>query len=202
MDKGIATICAPIDEQRSGRGCRVTWRNTGGASPLFTDLEFSSLAEYKAIVRHQMFSAMLSDGAVLQISYDFEGHKIVGHRLVFYPCPFVIPLELRADPVLDVIEFLESVAPDSLRLRGPLRFDYSQTEGEGRAASHVHLSASDCRCPVVAPLMLGQFLRFVFRSFYPSLWSHNEYLRDLPRGLGSSTIVKADTPDLHFACVR
>ena len=50
--------------------------------------------------------AILFDGSLIQISYDFDYSELVGHRLLYFPCPFDLDPELlQTLPLVDVIDF-------------------------------------------------------------------------------------------------
>src|SRR5437773_1962450 len=48
---------------------------------------FATIFEYRRIVRHQLYTCLLNDAGVLQLSYTFRNDDLVGHRLCYYPCP-------------------------------------------------------------------------------------------------------------------
>jgi hypothetical protein len=201
VDKQIALLRNRVEVRQAKGARRVTWAR-GFCAPALTQHPFGSMPEYRSILAHQDFSALLADGAVLQMSYDIEGDEVCGHRLVYYPCPYILAKEdLEEFPIVEVLDLADR-SPDLRRLRGPIRFDYSIKEGSGISPAHVHLSDSECRCPVVAPLMPGQFLRFVFANFYPQLWRAVPYLRELPRGLLDRSMLNEHALDLHFSCGR
>ena len=201
VNKKIAMLRTRVEIRQAKSALRVSWARAAGA-PVLNDHPFASMSEYRSILEHQDFSALLADGAVLQMSYDIEGNRVCGHRLVYYPCPYILNrAELAEFPIVEVLELAER-SPDSRRLRGPIRFDYSTKEDASISPAHVHLSDAECRCPMVAPLMPGQFLRFVFASFYPDQWKSGGYLRELPRGLLDRSIQGEHMFDLHFGCSR
>jgi hypothetical protein len=88
-----------------------------------------------------------------------------------------------------------------LRLRSPVRFDYDiDAQGPSHPASHVHISDSECRVPVYAPLSFGHFARFVFRHFYSAEWHEHEFLQTWPVQMPSRSIALAEEAQLHFEC--
>jgi len=178
---------------------RVTWsshrRTALTAGPFATIEEYSRFLEYRA------YSVLLRDGSFLQLSYDFRNDDIVGHRLCFYPCPVEADPDLiLQNPVLDVVELYADSGLENIRLRSPMRFDYSANESAAYSQAHVHISWDHCRCPVYAPLSLGHFVRFVFASFYPWLWNEHEFLREWPTEQFEKTILECHETALHFAC--
>jgi hypothetical protein len=150
-----------------------------------------------------MYSAVLYDGALLQISYDFTGRSLVGHRLCFYPCPFDVDIQLlQSEPIADVVAMYRESGETKSFLRSPCRFDYDdQNPSSEHPSVHFHFNKADCRWPVTHPLSIGEFLAFVFRHFYPSIWAAHQFLRQWPRErAGNRMISPTEEADLHVAC--
>jgi hypothetical protein len=206
LEAQVAIYANPV-VKRDHRGgmTRVTWGDPGGrnSNELFRG-DFATLDEYHDWFRAEAYSAVLYDGSILQMSYDFQGDEFAGHRLAYYPCPFDMDEELlRIDPMLDVIELYRENEMPSVRLRSPLRFDCDMAaQREDHPAVHLTLLWSDCRWALVAPLSPGHFVRFLFKHFYPSLWSTLPSLREWPQRLGERTITPEQEGTLHVACSR
>ena len=116
----------------------VTWSNEVSLSSLFE--KSSTLDEYRETLRRRWYSAILFDGAMLQMSYTFSGNTLIKHRLTFYPCPIRFAASELEDFTLDeLLEILEARdMKDRLRLEGPLRFDYDIAAGtKNHPASHL-----------------------------------------------------------------
>jgi hypothetical protein len=56
--------------------------------------------------------------------------------------------------------------------------DDPELQTETHPASHLHLLDEVCRWPVFGPICVGHFIRFIFRHFYPKIWSEFEKLRN------------------------
>jgi hypothetical protein len=150
-----------------------------------------------------MYSAVLFDGAILQISYDFERHGVVGHRLCYYPCPFDIDEDLlREEPLVDVIDLHRNSLQSQTHLRSPCRFDYDENNlSATHPTVHLHIIRAHCRWPVTHPINLGEFINFVFRHFYPQIWAVHSFLRNWPsERVGRRTIGPAEEIEMHVAC--
>ena len=182
----------------SGR-FRVTWAS-GQYLLSPHESEFGTIQEYVDWASQRQFSALLFDGAMLQISYDFVGNDVIGHRLLYYPCPLDVAHDwLKTEPLDEVMDAYRG-EESYYRLRSPVRFDYDpDSVGELHPASHVTLNFSHCRTPVIAPLSLGHFIKFVFRSFYPPLWATLDFLREWPQPKQAITIRPAEETGLHFS---
>ncbi len=170
-------------------------------SSLEATYPFASVGEYCEHVRNQAYLAVLYDGSLLQMSYEFYASRLTGHRLCFYPCPYDIePDELVAGPILDVIDLYRAAADAPLRLRSPIRFDYDPANAsEGHPAVHVHMLWGHCRCAVYAPLSVGHFLQFVFCNFFPGVWAEHKFLRNWRRIWQQKTITDDETFSLHLS---
>lgn len=205
LKSGVAVYINPVVAQQDKGGLtRVTWANTRSIPGGLFRGDFATIDDYCGWLAAGAFSAILFDGAVLQFSYDFTSNYLTGHRLAYYPCPFDVEEELlRTEPVLDVIELYRSHSASSIRLRSPLRFDYDPQSGShDHPTAHLTLLSSHCRWPIVAPLSPGHFVRFLFKHFYPSLWSALRFLREWPQQLGERTITAEQEEMLHVSCTR
>jgi hypothetical protein len=197
----IARAANPVVVDHNGRKARVTWRSPNGIGTLQATYPFASIDEYCEHLRNQAYSAILLDGSLLQITYEFYHTKLIGHRLCFYPCPFDLePGDFDPDPLLDVVAWHRDAGSGKLRLRSPVRFDYDPAKArEGHPAVHVHLLWAHCRCAVDAPLSLGHFLQFVFCNFFPSLWMEYDFLRKWKKEYREKTISSAEATCIHFS---
>ena len=200
----IALYVNPVVVRPLGKGItRITWCSTSGIGLLFRR-KFATIDDYCGWLEANAFSAILYDGSIIQISYDFLGTDIIGHRLAYYPCPFELDRELiLTEPILDVVSLYRGKDDALINLRPPIRFDYDPHAGrEGHPITHLTILTSACRWAVAAPLSLGHFCRFIFRHFYPHLWDVHDFLRQWPQHLGVRTITELDEGTLHVACMR
>ena len=54
-----------------------------------------SVAHYLAILREQQFSAVLIDGSILQISYDFIRENLEARRACICPLPYYVFIKMN-----------------------------------------------------------------------------------------------------------
>ena len=215
-----ARLAAAINTPRittQGSTARITWPAATVQSGLLSDLPFASIVEYRKLVIGGHYVALMNDGALLQLSVDIRNDSLVGHRMCFYPCPVIVPLDfdILAFDELDflLMQELEShlkaiesgLDPESvtLRLRSPLRFDFDPDAASAiEPASHVHISNSVTRIAVHAPLSVGHFVQFVFRHFYPEVWDDPSLNRITRWPLHQMTrcITDEDEFRLHVSC--
>jgi hypothetical protein len=145
----------------------VTWHRRQGAGEFLPQRRVPTIEAYRTWVANSDYSAMLFDGALLQITYEFSDHGLLRHRLAYVPCPFNVDPELwSAFPVLDVIDLYAEGEAKNVVLRATLRFDYdAEAAAKGHPAAHFTINAPSCRVGCIAPMRLGQFIDFVFRHF-------------------------------------
>lgn len=126
IEADLAATINPVIEQQMGLITRITWRSPRPASHPLGSTIFATVEEYRCLVEGQVYSAVLYDGALIQMSHDVAGSSLVGHRLCYYPCPFDIDADLlRSEPIGDVIAFYSESKDTRINLRSPCRFDYA-----------------------------------------------------------------------------
>jgi hypothetical protein len=177
----------------------VSWSNEVFLSSLMD--KSSTLDEYRETLRRRWYSAILFDGAMLQMSYTFSGNVLKKHRLCFYPCPIRFNSRELEDFTLDqLLEILDDRdLRERLRLEGPLRFDYDlDATTKDHPASHLTISRTSCRVPVSAPLSVGHFVKFLFAHFYPDQWATSEELRKWACTTGNSCLPDVEDDHLYI----
>jgi len=193
----------------------VTW--TGLANSVLAPDQTPRVAEYRFFLATKQYTCVLTDGSLLQLSYRFRRGQIVWHRLSYHPCPILFgPAEIQ--PQDDLIELVDLFLEDELkselgshplsphtdcrlRLRSPIRFDFdSASAATNHPAVHVTVNSHLCRIPVFAPLSIGQFVRFVFKNFYPVEWAAQSLVRDWPVTFQNRTITPIQEREIHVAC--
>ncbi|MFE7706442.1 DUF2290 domain-containing protein [Streptomyces sp. NPDC057486] len=68
-------------------GTRVSWHATDPGIPFLVSRGDPTLQDYQRWAQAGAYSALLLDGALLQITYDIEAGEIAGHRLACIPLP-------------------------------------------------------------------------------------------------------------------
>ncbi|WP_425441812.1 DUF2290 domain-containing protein [Saccharopolyspora shandongensis] len=183
-------------------GSRVSWHSHNPNAAFLVNRGDPGLQDYRAWVESGSYSAILLDGALLQITYDIEGSEIVGHRLAYIPCPYRLDTEmLRRDPVLELVDLHVETDPTGIVLHSAVRFDYDpQSAGPGHPASHLTINSANCRIACSAPMHVGRFADFIFRHFYSDLWSaHFPYFSaGARRDLGARTLAQEDRSSPHI----
>jgi hypothetical protein len=186
LNSQLAVDCQPaVITTYTGGFRRVSWPRY----PIFSSkqpfsADFFTIESFYNWLINRQYSAVLFDGSLLQLTFDFQNTELTGQRLAYIPCPFNLDelgVEmLRSEPILDVIDFYRCHGEEYLRLRTPLRFDFHPSAASvDHPAVHLTLNEQGCRIPVCAPLTLGQFIELVFRYFYPTTWSENDFLCDI-----------------------
>lgn len=164
---GLVLYFQPTKIDFLGNGVRrVTWAGPrGDFDGLFT-LSQVDIETYFKWIECGQFSAVFRDGSLVQISYDFDANSIVGHRLLYWPCPFRAESELSSgEPLADVLRDVSH--KQTARCVSPVRFDYDPDRaGYLHPAAHLTLNNDECRVPMTRPLSLDDFLGFILRHFY------------------------------------
>lgn len=182
-------------------GSDISWHGAQSA-PLIRDFgRFTNVADYRDWLTNRQYTALLADGALMQISYSFVGEDILKHRLAYVPCPVVLDAELlTAYPVVDVLDLTLEQDGHAMTMASPIRFDFDLlAASEEHPHSHLTINATHCRIPCLAPLKVGHFVQFVFQNFYPDLWVEHEYLHEFDRGgFGPPTVSDSQAQGLHM----
>ncbi|ULN49108.1 DUF2290 domain-containing protein [Mycolicibacterium goodii] len=124
---------------------------------------------YLELIGAGCYNLLFLDGAIVQLSYDGIGERVVRHRLAYLPSPSLRPYQ--DDPELYLLEkhFVEIVGHQVVPV--PVRFDFDDRAGVSRdvihPVSHVTLGQyQHCRIPVTAPVSPRCFVEFILNSFY------------------------------------
>lgn len=202
MRSELAITATKVVRQYGQRGFQtITWAtNNDTPKDLFRN-QSASVSEYREWIDCQGYSAVLFDGSLIQLSYDFRHRSLVGHRLLYFPCPFDIDTTLLLEDLslIDVIDLYCSDEDSHVRLRSPVRFDYDRGANvDTHPLSHMTFQWSHSRIPVVAPISIGNFIQFVFANFYPRMWNSHPFINSWPRQKLASTITPAERMILHL----
>jgi hypothetical protein len=172
-------------------GSTVAWHPYNPSERFLLKRDASDTLEYRHWIETGEFTAMLFDGALLQISYDVAGGNLVGHRLAYVPAPFAWDQELLVtEPFVEVFDMYAAGHTSTVILNTQVRFDFDPgSAGESHPSVHLTINGADCRIACTAPVRIGQFTSFIFRNFYPTIWRSHPYFRRLPTtGWGLKTI--------------
>ncbi|MGA5102646.1 DUF2290 domain-containing protein [Streptomyces cellulosae] len=184
------------------QGTRVSWTSLDPTKPFLVNRGDPTIQDYRRWAEAGAYSALLFDGALLQLTYDVEGGAVSGHRLAYIPCPYRIdPEMIQIDPVLDVLDLHIEADPTSIVLHSAVRFDYDPgSAAPGHPASHLTINSAHCRIACAAPMHVGRFADFIFRHFYPDLWAaHKVYFTSsAKRHIGDRTLTEEDRTRPHL----
>jgi hypothetical protein len=199
QEDGVTSNVLPHFVRSMGNNMvRVSWAGAGTVDPLAA-VPSGSMAEYVHALRNQQFSAVLGDGAILQVSFDFARDELVAHRLLYCPSPFEFTEEELGE--FGHEQLISACTAEELlsrvRTRPYLRFDYAN-ESSGEPSSHCHTALEDCRIPVCSPLSFSQFIEFVFENFYPKLWASTPILHGMPIAHLAYVLETKYLAKLHF----
>lgn len=181
---------------------RVSWHTRETNAPFITSRDYATLEQFCSWVEASALSAILFDGSLLQITYDVEEGEIVGHRLAYIPCPFIIDIELlhEGESLVDIIEVYGDYQLQEMALRSPVRFDYDPlAAAPGHPPAHMTINAVDCRIACVSPMHVLRFVDFVFRNFYHALHTaHRDFFsKASTRHVGQRVLTDEEASGLH-----
>lgn len=186
-------------------GESVWWRSP---TPLATFLDFAdppTINTYRRWVGANEYSALLPDGALLQLRYRVANGGIVQHRLAYVPCPYVIDQDLLlTDGLLDILDLHLEQPHAEITMQSMIRFDYDPSSAKsGHPATHLTLNVSTCRIACEAPMTPEDFFGFIFRHFYPSVWrGHRDFFDGMARSDLVSTVLDDERLLPHVAWRR
>jgi hypothetical protein len=178
----------------------VSWPPT--AEEFLVTRELPTIDDYRHWVGTGAYSAVLADGALLQLTYECIGGEITAHRLAYVPSPFEMDQNLLTqEPILDVFDVYASGRPADVILATTIRFDYDPSSASAdHPVVHLTINSPSCRIACASPLRIGRFIDFVFRHFYPNEWRIHPYLASLPGGgWGTRTLTESEAEGTHIA---
>lgn len=163
---------------REGRS-EVTFANN---NPNLAFKNFSYTEIYKNFKKQRAYTVHMADGALFQLSYQFNNKKLEKHRLAFFPSPYLD--DFQNDPEIYLEDILHAHVVSRNIVPFPLRFDFDDQEDAFQAVQHPksHLTLGqykNCRIPVTAPLMPAHFVDFILRNFYHT--DSAKYAENLPQ---------------------
>ena len=159
----IALYTNPVIDEHG----RVTWRSARPVGKFMRGRALPTALDYRHWIDVGAYSALLMDGSLLQLSYDFAGNDLVGHRLAYVPCPFNVDRDLlELEPPVDVFDLYAGGHTSEVILRTVIRFDFDlESTRPEHPATHLTINSPDCRIGCVAPLGVGRFIDFIFRPY-------------------------------------
>lgn len=197
IEAEIALYINPVVEL----GGQVTWGSSRPPGKLTTGTRAVTSLEYRNWLDSGAYSVLLFDGALLQLSYHFDGRQLTAHRLAYVPPPFEFDrdLLLREEPV-DLFDVYADGPSTDVVLRTVVRFDFDRFAAEpGHPASHLTINSADCRIACASPMGAGRFFDFVFRHFYPHLYDAHPYLHADRSRWDESTLTTAERETPHIS---
>jgi hypothetical protein len=180
----------------------VTWRSPTPLTRFVDFADYPTIRTYRRWGEAGEYSALLPDGALLQIRYTVADGAIASHRLAYIPCPYRIDRDmLLTDSLSDVLELHASDPHDTITMQSAIRFDFDPASAaEGHPAAHLTLNVASCRIACEAAMSPAAFVKFVYRNFYQNEWvRHSEFFGKLPEGAASSTVTENERLQPHIA---
>lgn len=131
---------------------------------------------YKGIRDTRSFNIKLLDGALIIMQYEFSNEEIERSRLLFLPAPDLITYQ-ESFEIYENDEIYADILYKQ-RVCFPIRFDFDKRDDVFKELEHPisHLTLGQyehCRIPVSSALSPYQFIDFIIRNFYSSLYRKN-----------------------------
>ncbi|WJM17155.1 DUF2290 domain-containing protein [Microbacterium arborescens] len=186
-------------------GDTVAWRSPTPLERFVDFADYPTVRTYRRWAVAGEYSALLNDGALLQMRYTVANGAVTSHRLAFVPCPYrVDPDLLLTESLSDIIELHTAGPHDDVTMQSTIRFDYDpMASAPGHPAAHLTINAASCRIACEAPMTPAQFIRFVYQHFYPDLWlAHPALWAALPANDHLSTVTDDERHEPHVAWRR
>ena len=121
VSERLALFANPVVDDQG----HVAWPVRGDGPRFLQNRGTPSINDYRWWLENGLYSAILADGALLQVSYDFAGIRLVAHRLAYIPCPFEVDRDLIAtEPLVDVFDLYAAGPAMSVIPRTAIRFDF------------------------------------------------------------------------------
>lgn len=186
-------------------GGTVTWRSATPTSRFVDFLEYPTIRAYRRWSDSGEYSALLPDGALLQMTYQMTNGEVVGHRLAYVPCPYRIDQDLLVtEPLADVLDLHAQDPHEEITMQSTIRFDFDPASAAaGHPAAHLTMNVSSCRIACESPMSPESFLQFVYSNFYKAQWlSQRAFFDALPRDTRQSTVTDDERLVPHLAWRR
>jgi hypothetical protein len=155
---------------------RVSWPTNRSGSSM--EHPFGSLEQYLEWVREGEFTCLLFDYSLIKVSFECMGTTVVGHNLLYWPCPvgFLGNVQNLSDLCEGIEMCLESPRRSreivDLAMRAPMRFDFDPAmEGDDHPLVHLHTQFEDTRMSVQQAMCFPTFMKKVIRTFYRDQWA-------------------------------
>ena len=168
ISEGLADDYVSAFERQTGAGCySIRFSNSSASFSVLSSVRYAEL--YSDQRRARQYNFRMLDGALIQMSYEFDTVGLLRHRLAFLPAPDL--LEFQNHSELYSEELLYADVVDMRIVTVPLRFDFDRREKIAADLVHPvsHLTLGNynrCRVPVSAGVTPHAFVGFILRSFY------------------------------------
>lgn len=186
-------------------GAVVTWKSPTPLEQFVDFADYPTVRTYRRWAEAGEYSALLPDGALLQLRYTVSDGAIAAHRLAYVPCPYRVDTDmLLSEALSDVLDVHAVGSHDDVTMQSTVRFDFDPgSAGDDHPAAHLTLNVATCRIACESPMSPARFVRFIFRHFYASQWAMHQALFDaLPDTEHDSTIKDAERLGPHMAWRR
>lgn len=178
----------------------VTFKNANQLSLALKNKPYATI--YEQLRSARVYTALLADGAIIQLSYEYDSGLLLRHRLAFFPCPDLSDVHENPDLYSDDLVYAEKLNRSVTVV--PMRFDFDATAGVAVPVDHPmsHLTLGmfeNCRIPVSCPVAPLQFLSFVLRNFYRTAVTHTTAHLPIGASFTNACLHETEAAMIHVA---
>lgn len=183
----------------------TTWRSPTPLQKFVDFADYPTIRTYRRWAEAGEYSALLPDGALLQIQYKVENGAVSAHRLAYVPCPYRIDQDLLlAEPLSDILDIHADEPHDDITMQSAIRFDFDPASASaGHPSAHLTLNVASCRIACESAMTPDSFVKFVYRNFYADAWNqHSSFFANMTGEHASSTVTDDERSEPHMAWRR
>ena len=203
LEKGFALDAKSHPIQSLSRSRSVLmWTRDDPAASLIIDNP-PKISDYLYLLDQREYSFLMLDGGIVQVAFTYDDIRIERHRLLYYPCPFIVDPEIISGfdvPFADLIrELYMDDCANKLVMRSPIRFDYAPDDAQDfHPASHITINHPSCRIPVKEAMYFDLFTKFIFENFYPEILNKEDISEQLTSQRGEDCMSEHDKGRCHL----
>lgn len=151
----------------------VDFYNAHPMSALLKDRPYRDL--YEELLSRRAFNIKMLDGALIQLSLEFNDRSLSRSRFAFLPSPDLSDFQNNPDIYLEDSLYADVV--DQKVVTVPVRIDFDGRPDVSASVTHPvsHLTLGQythCRVATTSPMTPHHFFDFILRSFYSTPVGH------------------------------
>ena len=185
-EKGLLITYNNVVSNNNVNGTLLTWPNHK-SNRLNCGKKFLSLEQYFYFLENRAYTCLLKDYSIIRACYTIKKGKVLESNLLWWPSPIpnIEKILITDDNICNYRDLVNQQLSDignlPIVMRTPIRFDYdSKVSNENHPYSHVHFNNSECRLCVNKIIDFNEFISFIYKNFYPEIYSEYKFWNKLP----------------------